>query len=203
MLNITSCKRNANQNHSDIPEDTGETFKQCYCKGEQKAGDKKIIFLNGRNNNMFVCMLQGTSSGYSSEFLTARVQSLVRELRSHEPGSEAKTNNKIQKKKKKRWWQWVGGRERETKRIAGGCRWEGLEASAEVMGLPCGHFSVITGEKGQHTHKMLVYMVWELQEVLFQVPSFTELSLFSSTILLIASYLNTHLQRKQTSFKEH
>ena len=71
------------------------------------------------------------------------------------------------------------------------------------MGLPCGHFSAITGEKGQHTHKMLVYVVWELQEVLFQVPSFTELSLFSLTILLIASYLNTHLQRKQTSFKEH
>ena len=36
-----------------IGEDIGEASKQCYCKGEQKNGDK-ITFSGGRNNAMFV-----------------------------------------------------------------------------------------------------------------------------------------------------
>ena len=64
-----------------------------------------------------------------------------------------------------------GGRERETKKEK-----ELLEGADE------------RGWKKDNRHKMLIYTVWELQGVLFQVPSFRELSLFSLTILLLSQH---------------
>lgn len=88
--------------------------------------------------------------------------------------------------------------------IAGGCRWgAGLQCWSNRAAL-C-RFPVVTGEGTTDTSKYrwAVHIVWGLEEVLFQVPSFRQLSLFSWSIVLTGSSLYTCLQRKQTGLKEN